>query len=611
MPKGDKLRFLTEEEKKNKPKISIKLIKRISGYLRPYSMQMLLVIVAIILSSALTLLPAILTGRIIDDGLIGGNLNLLFTLIAVSFSVLLLSNLINLIQSYLSVWIAHHITFDIRNQLYAHMQAMSHRFFSGSKHGEIITRTTSDVEGIQKVIAETLTNIIKNISLVILAVIAMYRGNWILATIGVLVIPLFILPTKTVGRKRWEITREAQQKNDDMNQILSETLSVSGQMLSKLFTNEKIEYEKYRALNKDMTKLVIKENMAGKWFKLVVEVFTSIGPMLIYLVGGLLILRYGNNDLSVGDITVIVALLGRMYQPVTSLLSVQVEIIRSMALFTRLFEYFDMPVEIKNAPDAKRISNLDGRLTFENVSFRYEPDTQILNGVSFHIPSGSMVALVGPSGAGKSTITNLITRLYDVTGGTITLDDEDIRKLDLNFLRGSIGVVTQETYLFNGTIRENLLYANLNSTQESLIKACREANIHDFIVSLPDGYDTIVGNRGMKLSGGEKQRVSIARAILKNPKVLILDEATSSLDSISESLIQDAIAPLLAGRTSLVIAHRLSTIMSADEILVVQDGKIVEQGNHRRLLARNGVYSELYETQFRKAIDDYTEHQIH
>ena len=299
-----------------------------------------------------------------------------------------------------------------------------------------------------------------------------------------------------------------------------------------------------------------------------------------------------------------VMLLGKVYSPVNSLLNVQVDVIRSMALFTRIFGYLDMPIEIKNAPDAVKPENIKGTLQFEEVNFQYEDDKKILDKISFNLDAGKTMAIVGPSGAGKSTIINLIPRLYDVSGGRILLDGVDIRRLDLAFLRQNIGIVTQDTYLFNDTIRANLLYAKFDATQEEIIEACKKANIHNYIIAQPKGYDTVVGNRGLKLSGGEKQRISIARAILKNPAILIFDEATSSLDSISETLIQEAIDPLIGQRTSIVIAHRLSTIMAADEILVISDGGIIQRGTHRELLSRGGVYKELYETQFRKALDD-------
>jgi ATP-binding cassette subfamily B protein len=340
--------------------------------------------------------------------------------------------------------------------------------------------------------------------------------------------------------------------------------------------------------------------MAGRWFFVVLATITSVGPLLLYLVGGILMIRY-HSGLTVGDITVLVALLGRMYGPVNSLLNIQVDWIRSMAMFTRIFEYYDMPAEIQNAPDAVIPEATDGSVTFDHVEFYYEPDRQILKDVSFRLKSGDCIAIVGPSGSGKSTMINLIPRLYDAVSGTITFGGIDVKKLDLHFLRDHVGIVSQETYLFNGTIRDNLLYARSDATEQELIEACKKANIYDFISSQEKGLDTMVGNRGLKLSGGEKQRISIARVLLKDPALLIFDEATSALDSISEQKIQEAIEPLIQSRTSILIAHRLSTILAADEILVVSGGVIVERGSHAKLVKAGGVYTELYNTQFSKA----------
>ena len=598
--KGGRGGFLTEEEKQNSPKITLRLLKRMFSYLVPYWKQLIVSVLAIIISSVFGVFPTILTGRIIDEGLLEQNLPVLIRLIGLSFGVLILANLISVLESYTNVWMAENITFDMRNKMYSHLQRMSHRFFTTSKQGDIITRMTSDIGGVQSVLTGTWTSILQNFATLTVALVTMYTKSPILATIGIVVVPLFILPTKRVGKRRWEITLESRKHNDDINQILNETLSVSGQLLSKLFVTENYEFDRYQEANKQMIRLNIKESMAGKWFRVVINVFTNIGPMLIYLVGGILIIEYGNTDLTIGDITVMVALLGRMYGPVNSLLNIQVDMIRSMALFDRIFEYFDLPVEIDNDPQALRPESFAGELAFEEVSFHYDPDQPILNNVSFELKPGSSVAIVGPSGAGKSTIINLIPRLYDVTGGRIRLDGVDIRKLDLAYLRQHIGVVTQDTYLFNGTIRENLLYAKPDATQAEIEQACREANIHAFISGLPKGYDTVVGNRGMKLSGGEKQRLSIARIILRKPGLIIFDEATSSLDSISEHAIQEAIEPILAKSTSLIIAHRLSTILSADEILVLEKGKIVERGDHETLVKKGGIYTTLYETQMKR-----------
>ena len=599
-------RFLSEEEIANKPKVTKELLLRIGSYLLPYYKQMILVLLLIIISSTFSLLPSIITGKIIDEGLIKQDLSMLIKLLALSFLVTIGANLINVLQTYLNSWIAQHITYDMRNEMFKHLQSMSHRFFTNNNQGDIITRMTSDISGVQSVITNTLTSILSNSITLIVALIAMYQKNWILATIGIIIVPLFTIPTKKVGKTRWEITNIAQDCNDEINGILNETLSVSGQLLVKLFNKEETEYKKYESLNKKMTQLNIKESMAGRWFRLVLSTFSSIGPMLIYLVGGILIMQY-DSSLTVGDITVLVSLLSRMYSPVNSLLNFSVDWIRSLSLFSRIFEYFDMKPEIRNCTYPVTLKDPKGSIQFKNVDFYYNKDRQILKNISFDLECGKSIAIVGPSGSGKSTIINLIPRIYDVIGGKVLFDGVDVRQLDLAFLREQIGIVTQETYLFNATIKDNLLYAKPNATDEEIIEACKKANIHDFIMRQPDQYQTMVGNRGLKLSGGEKQRISIARILLKDPKIFIFDEATSSLDSISEELIQGAIDPLIESKTSIIIAHRLSTILSADEILVLKDGEIIERGQHAELVNLGGVYTELYETQFKRALETVVE----
>ncbi len=595
--------FLTEEEKANRPKVTGKLLKRIFGWLKPYWKQLLVVFIAICISSVFSLLPAVLTGRIIDEGLIGRNLKQLIILICLSLGVTLGANLIGVLESYMNTWIAQHITFDMRNKMYRHLQQMSQKFFTSNNQGDIVTRMTSDIGGVQQIITGTLTQIFSNVITLAVALVAMYQKNWMLATLGVLVIPLFVIPTRSAGKTRWSLTRDAQACNDEVNGILNETLSVSGQLLVKLFGKEDVEYDRYKEVNGRMMDLNIKEGMAGRWFRVVLSTFSSIGPMLLYLVGGILIMK-ADSTITVGDITVFVALLAKMYGPVNQLLNIQVDWIRSMALFTRIFEYFDMPVEIQNAPDAlvpdsKEGYVVNGEVEFKNVDFSYNPERRILTDVSFKLNAGDCIAIVGPSGSGKSTLINLIPRLYDVEGGSVLFDGVDVRKLDLAFLRRNIGIVSQETYLFNASIRENLLYAKPDATEDELIEACKKANIWDFVSTQEEGLDTMVGNRGLKLSGGEKQRISIARVLLKDPALLIFDEATSALDSISEKKIQEAIDPLIEARTSILIAHRLSTILAADEILVIKDGQIAERGTHKKLVKAGGVYTELYETQFK------------
>ena len=594
--------FMSEEEKQNLPQVTPALLKRVFSYLAPYWKQFALTLLCIVFSSIMSLMPSILTGKIIDEGLIGRNFEKLIFYIVLSLAVTAGANLIGVAESYLNTWIAQHITFDMRNQMYSHLQNMSQRFFTSNNQGDIITRMTSDIDGVKTVISGTFTSILSNSITLIVALVAMYRKNWILATVGIIIVPLFTIPTRKAGQKRWSLTREAQACNDEINGILGETMSVSGQTLVKLFCKEEYEYNRYENANRKMIELNIRESMAGRWFRVVLSTITSVGPMLLYLVGGILMLRY-NSDLTVGDITVLVALLGRMYGPVNSLLNIQVDWMRSMAMFSRIFDYFDMPVEIKNAPDAITPDHAEGNVEFKHVNFHYEPSRQILKDVSFKLETGHSIAIVGPSGSGKSTLVNLIPRLYDAVSGEVDFDGINVKKLDLKFLRGNIGVVTQDTYLFNGTIRDNLLYVKPEASEEELIDACERANIYDFISRQPDGLDTMVGNRGLKLSGGEKQRLSIARVLLRDPALLIFDEATSALDSISERKIQDAIDPLVSSRTSILIAHRLSTILAADEILVIKDGMIAERGKHKDLVKAGGVYTELYETQFKGAME--------
>ena len=592
--------FLTEEEKKHMPKITGALLCRIGRYLRPYALQFAAVFTVILASSSLGLVPSLLTREIVDRALPGKNLSYLGLLVGVSFGAITVLSLLNVLQNYINVWISQHIIYDMKNEMYLHIQGMGHRFFTAERQGEIITRMTSDISGVQSVVSGTLSNAVGNFFTLATTLIALFSLSWKLALLSILTVPLFVLPTKKVGRTRWTIVSKTQEKNDEINQILSEAFSVSGSLLVKLFTAEKREFERFRRLNQDTVRLSIRENMAGQWFRMVIRIVAEIGPTLIYFIGGVLIAA-GDPAITVGTIIAVVTMLGRLYMPVTQLMDVQVDIVRSMALFERIFDYLDRPQEIRNGPHPRKPSSVRGDIEFRHVCFSYNRKVPILEDVSFHIPPGGIYALVGPSGAGKTTITSLIPRLYDVTGGSVLLDGIDVRQIDLSCLRAAIGVVTQDSYLFNGTVRENLLYANGHATRDQIEDACRTAHIHDFILSLPDGYDTQVGNRGVKLSGGEKQRLSIARVILKNPAVLILDEATSSLDSISERLIQQAMGPLMAGRTSLVIAHRLSTILAADCILVIKDGRIVESGTHEELLRLDGIYRRLYDTQFRKA----------
>ena len=608
-PKG----FLTEEEKQNMPKVTKELLLRILSYLKPYWLQFLFVFVAILLSATVGLLPSIITGRIVDQALVGEDLALLVQLLIMAFCAVGVSQLIGVLESYINSWISQRIIFDMKNQMYKHLQYMPHSFFTTEKQGDIITRMNTDISGVSTVISGTLSSIVSNAATVVTTLVALLSMSWQLALVGIAVIPLLILPTRSAGKTRWMLLSESQAKNDEMNQVINETLSVSGSMLVKIFTREESEYEKFVKVNEEATQIALKEKRSGKWFRVVMGMFGQVGPLLIYFVGGLLIIHKWDTALSVGTITATVSLINRLYRPVESLLNLQVDFTRSLALFTRIFDYFDRENTIASPENGQKPEVEMQPIEYRHVAFHYDPAKPLLTDVSFTVPGGKMYAIVGPSGSGKSTVVNMIPRLYDVLGGSVTIAGVDVRDFDLKYLRQCVGVVTQESYLFNGTILDNLRYAKEDATMEEIEAACRIANIHDFLMKQPKGYLTEVGNRGLKLSGGEKQRISLARVILKNPKILILDEATSALDSISENAIQDALEKLMKDRTSIVIAHRLSTILKADCILVVKDGVIAEQGTHEELLELGGTYRDLYETQFRQAmeLDTRTSVNIH
>lgn len=592
-PGGNKMKF----DDGAKPNITKAMLARISAYFLPYWKQTIVVLLILLLSSGLGLLPPIFVQHIVDDALPNKDMRLLAELVLISLAATVASGLLGVLQSYLNSYISQNIVYDMKNQMYRHLQKMPMQFYSNVKQGEVITRMTSDISGIQGVFNSTVVNFASNLFILVTTVGTLFVMNWKLAVLGICVIPLFLVPTRKMGRLRWKIAKQTQEKMSEQNHIIQETLSISGYLLMKLFTKEKKEYEGFQAVNAETARLQIRESMAGRWFMMMLSTFTSIGPMLIYLYGGYL---YIQGEISVGEIISFVALLGRIYGPFGQMTNLYVDINRSIALFERIFDYFDMEPVIVNEPGARPLDISGQDIVFEDVSFAYKKDKPALQHVSFTAAAGTMTALVGPSGAGKTTITNLLPRLYERTSGSIRIGGTDIRDLTLESLRSQIGLVTQDSYLFNGTIRENVMYANDSASEEDMKKACKAAYIHDFIMELPEGYDTVVGNRGMKLSGGEKQRISIARVLLKNPAVIIMDEATSSLDTVSEYDIQKAMSVLLQNKTSIVIAHRLSTVLAADRILVVQDGAIAEEGRHEELLALNGIYRDLHDKQFRQ-----------
>ena len=451
--------FLTEEEKQNRPKVTKALFVRILSYLKPYRVQFVFVFLAILISAVIGLFPSIITGRIVDQALVGKNMQLLIQLLLLALVTLTVSQAILVLQSYINSYISQRIIFDMQNQMYAHLQQMPHSFYTSEKQGDILTRMESDISGVGTVITSTLTTSVSNIAVMVATLVALFSMNWKMALVGIAIIPMTLIPARKVGKTRWKLLTDVQNERDKMNQLITETLSVSGSMLMKLFTREQSEYDRFVRVNDNVTRLSLKEQRSGKWFLMILGTLSQIGPLLIYFTGGWLIISQGDATLTIGTITAMIALVNRLYGPVNSLLNLGVDFTRSLALFTRIFDYYDKEVTIKSKPDAIKPDLSQTEICYDHVTFTYEQKAPILNDVSFEIPSGKMYAIVGPSGSGKSTLVNLLLRLYDVDSGLVSINGTDVRDFDVAYLRANIGVVTQDAYLFNGTIRENLLYA--------------------------------------------------------------------------------------------------------------------------------------------------------
>ncbi len=570
-------------------------IRRVLAYLMPYWRQWLAILACVTASVALgALLPQIVR-HILDVALPRGDGRLLDLLVVAMLAVPVANGLIGVLQQYLTVKVGQAVMFDLRHHLYTHLQRLSLRFFTGRRTGEIMSRLNSDVAGINSVLTNTLVSIASNTITVVTAIGIMLVMNWQLLALAAVLVPAFVLPTQRVGAVRRRLSRQTSERQAELSAFMQETLNVSGFILVKLFGRERYEASRFQQKNLAVMALQIKQLMVGRWYFAGLGMVTAAGPALIYWYGGHRVIAH---TVSVGTIIAFVAYLGQLYRPLTQLASVYVEVQGALALFDRIFEYLDTPPEIVDRPGAIVLPAVQGRVEFRDVVFEYQPGIRALDGVSFVAEPGQLVALVGPSGAGKSTLTYLVPRFYDPVAGAVLVDGHDVRDVTRASLVAQIGMVTQETFLFHASVRENLLYARAEATDDEIIAACRAAHIHHVIEALPEGYDTVVGERGFRLSGGEKQRLSIARAILKDPRILILDEATSSLDSTSEALIQQALEPLMRGRTSLVIAHRLSTVRAADKIVVLERGRVKEEGRHQELVRRGGLYARLYRQQF-------------
>lgn len=632
--------YIRYDEEQDRPDVSSDLLKRVAGYARPYWKGVVIILVTILGISLLSLIPPLLIRDLIDTALPDGDILRLNLLALGMIAVPLVNGLLGIVQRYVSSNIGEGVIFDLRCALYSHLQRMSLRFFTNTQVGELMSRLNNDVVGAQRAITGTVVTLVSNAISLVATLAIMLTLEWRLTLLSVAILPLFVLPARRVGRILRKLARESMESNARMNALMNETLNISGALLAKIFGRHRAEEQRFTKRAAAVRDVGVRQAVVGRWFFLALSLVGAIGTAFIFWIGGHLVLQ---GVFTVGTIVAFSVYLRDLYGPLMAMTNARVEFATSMVSFERVFEILDLPHEISDQPDAKELEEVSGHLRFQNVSFSYlehgsapvgleeirrfsrhsmmTPSVKkpakgaaedaeevhaveerlVLKNVNFEVLPGEVAALVGPSGAGKTTITYLVPRLYDPTEGSVELDGRDLREVTLDSLASHIGMVTQETYLFHDTVRANLLYANPDATDEEIETACKAANIHDFIVSLAEGYDTVVGERGYRLSGGEKQRVAIARVILNDPKVLILDEATSHLDSETEALIQEAMQVVMAGRTSIVIAHRLSTIVDADRILVMDEGELVEQGRHDELLSKGGLYARLFETQFKSA----------
>ena len=596
--------------------------RRIVSAFAPYWFKVTVVGVLILVTAGLGVVNPVLIRVVFDSALFppsgAPDLNLLWIIVGVMAAITVATGGLGIVQTFYTNQVGQRVMRDLRDRLYEHLQTLSISFFTDTRTGEIQSRVANDVGGVQNVVSSTVSNVLSNSVIFISTLVAMFILSWELTVVSMFTVPIFALISKFVGARRRAASARTQKAAAEVSAITQETLSISGMMLSKLFGQQQREIRRFHDENEQLADLTLQQQMTGRAFFTIVQVFFSLTPVIIYLIAGYLLSGSAATGLTAGTIIAFTTLQSRLFFPIGSLLQVSVELQGSLALFERIFGYLDIEPEIVDAEDAVTLApdHVAGKITLEDVRLQYGLSAEerlngvvsgagangtgrlALDGVSLDIAPGQLAAFVGPSGAGKTTISYLIPRLYDVTEGAVKIDDVDVRDIRLASLARLIGYVSQESYLFHATLRENLMYGDPDATEEQMIEAAKAAFIHDRILEFPDGYETIVGERGYRLSGGERQRLSIARVILHDPRILILDEATSALDTASERYVQRALEPLMKERTTIAIAHRLSTIMSADVIFAVDEGRIVERGTHEELLANGGLYANLYDEQF-------------